>query len=65
MVDTEGKVRIVKGIDDLHGKGEMMKSRIAERESITVSYALSNIEFDIIRQMLTIFRDTIDDMSVE
>ena len=63
--DTEGKVRIVKGIDELHSKGEMLKSRIAEMESLTASHALSNIEFDIIRQMLTTFRDTIDDMSVE
>ena len=42
-----------------------MRSRIAEMESLTASHALSDIEFDIIRQMLTTFRDTIDDMSVE
>jgi hypothetical protein len=42
-----------------------MKSRIAEIESLTASHTLSNIEFDIIRQMLTTFSDTIDDMSVE
>lgn len=63
--DTEGKVRIVKGIDELHGKGEEMKTRIAEIESLTASHTLSNIEFDIIRQMLTTFSDTLDDMSVE
>lgn len=56
---------IVKEIEQLHDEGEMMKSRIAEMESLTASHALSNIEFDIIRQMLTTFRDTIDDMSVE
>ncbi len=56
---------IVKEIEELHGEGEMMKSRIAEMESLTTSHTLSNIEFDIIRQMLTNFRDTIDDMSVE
>lgn len=56
---------IVKQIDELHGKGENIKSRIAELESITARHALSDIEFDIIRQMLTNFRDTLDDMSVE
>ncbi len=56
---------IVKEIEELHGEGEMMKSRIAEMESLTASHALSNIEFDIIRQMLTTFKDTMDDMSVE
>ena len=56
---------IVKEIDELHSEGEIMRSRISEIESLTTSHALSNIEFDIIRQMLTTFRDTIDDMSVE
>lgn len=62
---TAAEGYIVKQIDELHGKGEIMKSRIAEMESLTASHALSDIEFDLIRQMLTTFRDTIDDMSVE
>ncbi len=62
---TGAEGHIVKEIDELHGKGEIMKSRIAELESLTASHALSNIEFDLIRQMLGAFRDTIDDMSVE
>jgi DNA invertase Pin-like site-specific DNA recombinase len=62
---TAAEGYIVKQIDELHGKGEIMKSRIAEMESLTASHTLSNIEFDIIRQMLTTFRDTMDDMSVE
>lgn len=65
LEDTATKGSIVKGIDELHSEGELLKSRIAELESLTASHALSNIEFDIIRQMLTTFRDTIDDMSVE
>lgn len=56
---------IVKEIEQLHDEGEMMKSRISEIESLTASHVLSDIEFDIIRQMLTNFRDTLDDMSVE
>lgn len=63
--DTATKGSIVKGIEELHGKGEEMKGRISEIESLTASHVLSDIEFDIIRQMLTNFRDTLDDMSVE
>jgi len=62
---TSAEGYIVKQIEELHGKGEIIKSRISEMESLTASHTLSNIEFDIIRQMLTTFRDTIDDMSVE
>ena len=65
LEDTATKGSIVKGIDELHSEGELLKSRIAELESLTASHTLSNIEFDIIRQMLTTFKDTVDDMSVE
>ena len=65
LEDTATKGSIVKGIDELHSEGELLKSRIAELESLTASHTLSNIEFDIIRQMLTTFKDTMDDMSVE
>lgn len=64
-VGTAAEGYIVKQIDELHGKGEITKSRIAELESITANHALSDIEFDLIRQMLVNFRDTMDDMSVE
>jgi DNA invertase Pin-like site-specific DNA recombinase len=62
---TVAKGYVIEKIEELHGEGEKIKSRIAEIESLTTSHVLSNIEFDIIRQMLTTFRDTIDDMSVE
>ena len=62
---TAAEGYVVKQIDELHGKSEGLKSRIAELESLTASHALSAIEFDIIRQMLVTFRDTLDDMSLE
>lgn len=65
VAGTSAEGYIIKEIDELHGKGEMIKNSIVEMESLTASHALSNIEFDIIRQMLTTFRDTMDDMSVE
>ena len=56
---------IMKQIDELHSKSEMFNRRIEELEGLTASHALSDIEFDIIRQLLSSFKDTIDDMSVE
>ncbi|WP_231037533.1 recombinase family protein, partial [Pectinatus frisingensis] len=62
---TVAKGYVIERIEELHGEGEKIKSHIAEIESLTASHVLSNIEFDIIRQMLATFRDTMDDMSVE
>ena len=42
---------------------EMLKSRMAELESL--GNALSESEFDNLRQMLSSFKDIFDDMSVE
>ncbi|SDL65833.1 hypothetical protein SAMN04488502_101478 [Dendrosporobacter quercicolus] len=62
---TVAKGYVIEKIEELHGEGEKIKNHIAEIESLTTSHVLSNIEFDIIRQMLTTFRDTIDDMRVK
>ncbi len=62
---TSAEEYIVKEIDELHKKGEGIKNHITALESLTASHALSDIEFDIIRQMLASFTDTMDDMSIE
>ena len=64
-VGTSAEDYIVKQIDELHGKSEAIKTRIVELESLTATHVLSDIEFDIIRQMLFSFKDNLDDMSVE
>lgn len=56
---------IVEQIDELHQKSESYKQRIAELEQITAGHVLSDIEFDILRELLSSFAATIDDMSVE
>ena len=38
---------------------------IDEMISLTAEHAFSDIEFDVLRQMLTVFSNTIDDMSYE
>ena len=42
-----------------------IQSHIKELRSLTATHALSDIEFDVIRQMLSSFKDTLDNMGVE
>ena len=62
---TAAEAYVIKQIEEQHEKGEALRRRIGELESLTASHALSDMEFDIIRQMLSSFRDTLDRMSVE
>jgi DNA invertase Pin-like site-specific DNA recombinase len=62
---TAAEGYIVKQIDQLHHQNEDLKGRISEIEGITAEHALSEIEFDIITQMLSSFKDMLDNMSVE
>ncbi len=63
--DTWAEGYIVKQIEELHNQGEGIRGRMKELENMNASHALSDIEFDMIRQMLASFKDTLDDMSVE
>ncbi len=52
-------------IDELHQKGESLKRRLTDLEELTSSHALSDIEFDLLAQMLATFKNTVDKMTVE
>ena len=52
-------------IDELHENGEVLKKRLSELEAITQQHELTEIEFDIIRQLLSTMGENIDDYSVE
>jgi len=62
---TSAEKYIMRQIDELHDKSEMLKRRIDEMKQLTASHELSDIEFDVFRQMLCSFKNTIDDMTVE
>lgn len=65
---TEGTVAedyVVKQIDELHQQGEVLKHRLKELESLTAESALSDIEFDLLKQLLSVFANTVDDMTIE
>ena len=62
--DSTAAVHLKKRIEELNGQDAALSSRIQELESLTDSGVLSGIEFDVMRQLLTVFHDNIDDMTV-
>lgn len=56
---------IMEQINGLHNKGQSLKRRLAELEELTSSNAWSEIEFDLLAQMLATFKNTVDEMTVE
>lgn len=62
---TSAESYIMQQIDELHEKGEGLKRHLAELKELTSSHALADIEFDLLAQMLSTFKDTVDKMTVE
>lgn len=63
--DSSAKVSVAKRIEDYNKESKSIEARIQELESLTSQHALSNIEFDILRQLLSVFKNGIDEMTVE
>lgn len=63
--DGASRKRVAARIEALSRAGETLRGRIGELEGLTEQKALSDMEFDLMRQLLTNFRDSIDAMSVE
>ena len=63
--DGAARKRVAARIEELSRAGETLRVRIGELEGLTEQKALSDMEFDLMRQLLTNFRDSIDAMSVE
>lgn len=59
------KNQVAKRIDELTAQKEALQARITELEGLTSQNELSAEEFDILTQMLSSFRTTIDLLSVE
>ena len=62
---TNAEKYIIEQIDELHEKGEALKKRLSELEAIIQQHDLADIEFDIIRQMLSNMGESIDNYTVE
>ena len=63
--DSVVKPRLLKRIEELSETNRNIENRIHELEGLVDTNALSNAEFDLLRQMLSVFRTSVDTMSVE
>ena len=63
--DSIAKPRVLKRIEELTETNREVENRIHELEGLTSANFLSDGEFDLLRQMLSMFRTNIDGMSVE
>lgn len=65
MGDSPAKAHVTKRIEQLNEEYQSFEKRIQELEGLTTQHALSDIEFDLMRQLLTVFKDGIDEMTIE
>jgi site-specific DNA recombinase len=56
---------VLKRIEELSEVNRDVENRIHELEGLVDANALSDTEFDVLRQMLSVFRTSIDTMSIE
>lgn len=63
--DSSVKVRVAKRIEALTAESDALETRIQELIALTSQHAMSDIEFDVLRQLLSVFKDNIDDMPLE
>ncbi len=63
--DSAAKNHVAKRIEQLNQECVEIDSRIRELEGLTSQHAFSDIEFDVMRQLLTVFKDGIDEMTIE
>lgn len=63
--DSVARNHVAKRIEQLGLECTGIDSRIQELEGLTSQHALSDIEFDVMRQLLTVFKDSIDEMTIE
>ena len=63
--DSVAKNHVAKRIEQLNKQLEEINARIVELEGLTSRQQLSDIEFDVLRQLLSVFQSSIDEMSIE
>lgn len=63
--ESVAKNHVTKRIETLNQECVELDARIRELEGLTAQHTLSDIEFDMMRQLLTVFKEGIDTMSIE
>ena len=65
VAGSSAKALVVKRMEELTEQNCQIENRIRELETLTSANALNDSEFDLLRQMLSVFRTSIDEMSLE
>ena len=65
LENSIARPRVMKRIEELSDANREIRSRIYELEGLVGANILSDSEFDLLRQMLAVFRSGIDGMSLE
>ena len=65
LPDGVARNHVAKRIEQLNSECNDIDARIRELEGLTSQHTLSDIEFDVMRQLLTMFKNGIDEMSIE
>ena len=63
--DSVARPRVLKRIEEMTKADRNIENRIRELEALMRTNALSDAEFDLLGQILSVFRTTIDDLSIE
>lgn len=63
--DSTAKVRVAKRIEALTAESDALEVRIQELIALTSQHAMSDSEFDVLRQLLSVFQENIDDLPLE
>ena len=65
VAGSSAKALVVRRMEELAEQNREIENRIRELEELTSANGLSDSEFDLLRQMLSVFRTSVDEMSVE
>ena len=65
VTGSSAKALVVRRMEELAEQNREIENRIRELEMLTTANGLSDSEFDLLRQMLSVFRTSVDEMSVE
>ena len=65
FIDSTASVHVKKRIEELHTQDTELQTRIDELKRLNAYHALSDLEFDRLRQQFSKFQNRIDEMTVE
>ncbi|MGN0297625.1 MAG: recombinase family protein [Lachnospiraceae bacterium] len=63
--DSTAKGYVAKRIEQLNQECQNIDSRIQQLQGLTSQHALSDMEFDVIRQLLSVFKSSMNEVTIE